>query len=341
MDFQPFINEYYANPTKRDEVFVARFLNQVNELLIKAKIVCNINDDATAIKFVFNDTKNINILLRKQEGFDGAGQHDSPRFSVCKKICKNFIEYLGNNNLLGNADALKDYVDKKDYLSTLRESNVIALTYFKSLDDALMAVDYAGQTAFSSTKNRDENGDELIYKPENECLAIKSIVILAWYGIAAEDMPAVNKEDIIQENGSFYIKFKDKNIEIQERHYNILVKYANTTSYRGIPYCKIINIIDSPKLFRGRGYLYRDDTRNNKFIANTIKRFNEYAETINLPKRLSTLTINKSGMFNRAYLSVGRNLDKFRKFAMQEFGIHRTNAYSLQILYVEWLRVFL
>ena len=90
-------------------------------------------------------------------------------------------------------------------------------TSFANLQEALSIIDEAGKLLFDN------------YRPDEDLAKIKTVVILCWYGLTADQMIAIRKENFLQEKQAICI---DNDIIIFDKSdYNILLAQLRSDTY--------------------------------------------------------------------------------------------------------------
>lgn len=207
-----------------------------------------------------------------------------------------------------------------DQITSLHLEDVISTDelehyYFKNLDSAIGFVSVVCQ------------GEHL---PEDiGALNIKSLLILAWNGVELSEIVDIKKKDIDREKCIVNIGGKQqREIVLEEKHINILIKYADTERHPGFSSGKLQDYYPSTYLFRS--------AQSPHFQPNNLncclKRFNNVAKLYGHAIGLSQ--IKKNGLFCKL-LDCGedKNVTSHIKELMH---CDRAMAYEYAHFYNKW-----
>lgn len=200
------------------------------------------------------------------------------------------------------------------------------ISYFRDLDDALDFVDKVG---YLNSPN---------YKKDVDLMHIKSIVVLAWYGLSQKSICSMPKGNIeALQNGTYVLHSPfspQKDILISKRAYDILEIMQGLDGYTSI---------SDQRYFHFVGYhnsLLRPTkiTRNGvdeKFICQIILRFNRLNPT---NKCLSIKTLRKNALFVEIHNDI---TDKpLINKIIEHMDCTRKIAHGYKPQYLQWVKLF-
>lgn len=324
MAYKEFLNTYYKNTNQSTRTDVEFFLQQIKDKYNDVKQILNNPSDKDIYSTIFEDKNNINLMAYKlKKDTQKHGDISLTKFHRLKSFLVNFTEFLNNNNLIANYNELSSYITELSPQKVISEDAMSHL-YFKSIDDVILSIDKLGEKVLKN------------YNPYNDLLEIKAISILLWKGFNPQAISVLNTDNILFNNGKYYVSNKTLRKELSEREYYLIKSYCSCSSQRAIPSGKTV--------FFSPNKLFIKHRENTKINANTvvfkIHKYNTIAFKHNL-QSLNTNVIMKCGFYEEIYnhskahpgITIRQNIKDLAK-------CDNHTTYEIYNFYIKWLNIF-
>lgn len=229
------------------------------------------------------------------------------------KLVRMLYEWLEEQGLV--SDAVLQYVNGLKFQDVVSEYELMKY-YFSSLEDVISYITFVGA--------QKGLGDQ------DDLLHIKTIAILAWYGLDSEQILSMTKIGISRMDNR--IRVGDDIIHIQDaEHMTILRRFASLDMHRGFPSQKSQTYVSTPYLMRTE----RQPTMNLNSLRCIIHRFNVEAKKYG--KQISVLHLRKNGWFYQMIHSDGRKSD--HAMIVELAGCDAALACSYRCCYDRWKKL--
>jgi site-specific recombinase XerD len=231
------------------------------------------------------------------------------------KLIKFFYRWLCDENFVSE-NVYEQVCSLK--MGDVVSDHMLDLYYFKDLDSAINFVSHIG--ALHGMNSPDD------------LLNVKSLIILSWHGLNASEISLIRKVNLDKNNCSVLIPEISKCINIPNKYFRIIERFAELDLYRLFPSQATYEYMVSPYLMRSARS--RNLSENN--IRHVIKRFNESGD---YGKKLSLLELRKNGIFQM--LSEHSNGDNYKKDIKEILDCDNSFAFGYREFYLRWKSKYL
>ncbi len=338
MDFENFINKYYSNERPAKISNIRFFLNQVENMVVEAKRI--LGDDVSDKEVYSSLFEDRDKILKFTYTFNKKNLRKMDvgwtKTSLLKSFLLNFIEWLNDQNLIENYDELYTYIQSFTNLGDFLTEENLSRIYFIDLLSVINFINNVGEFYLNKVAAKRKNFDN--YNTISDLLNIKVIAVLAWYGFSPSEMLEINKTDIKISGNTYYIDIKPR-VYITKFDYNILSLYAQTETYRGIPSGRLVYLAKGDKLIRA-GSTTNKEEATDKYIFNTIKRFNQCATNMGSILLLQPKALSKCGAFSKIYELSKNNPENLNKIIREIFNCSNSEGSWQKYYYKKWVNIF-
>lgn len=295
LDKEAFISKYYNGASTAMVNDVNRFLDHVENLCAAY------NEDITA----FLQTKNclVQVFFTKDDSVSLS------HYQKIKRYIKKLLDFCGVQCDIPSRDEVLRSVPTK--------------TMFRDLNSALNFITVAGKRVAPWC-------DETV-----DLAAVKSIVILGWYGFSPKEIATLRKDNVVCDGG-YKVKhpFEDAYTDIDEQSYDILSTLGKIDSYQALATKRQINLIDSDLLFRGTART-KKDVPDGEHILKILSRFNAVISTSYETYHLNFKHLKLNRIFTEIYNDKS-DLTLIQKI-QGKFDCERSLYFGYKKQYEQWL----
>ena len=250
-------------------------------------------------------------------------------------LCKMFYAYKNSSvnrqkyqQIKKDIQVLQDYygitcpIPTREEVLATQETTIL----YKDLDSLLKFIDQAGKLKLED------------YDEKRDLLNIKAIVILGWRGIMREEIVLIQKTDMRQEAGKYFITTARSNFEITQKEYEFLVWFSTLSEYRGFPIGRLV------VLKGNEGYLFRgkkpDEDKNENSITKALDRFNDAVRDTG--KAIVFRYLRKNALFAELYdeLKGAETPVNLTEQIKKKFNCEAKAALGYKVEYNLWIATF-
>lgn len=294
MDIQTIINNYYASMDEKEKSRTIGWLKRTEALIGDQDIKSALSDKEILCK-LFATSSGTAVL--------------GTQYIRTKKYIKNLLDYYGvSESVIPSLEEVQD-------------ANGVVEDLFGDLDSIFALIDSVGE-------RKCEN-----YQAVTGFVRMKSIVILAWYGLSLDQIGDFKKEDIVVfgEN-KLYIRVGNNLIQISPKEYCILSLQAENDYIVSPSGRRDYYIEDSEFLIRNKRGSQGADK---KIFCNKIfQRFSQ--ETF--PNQINVKQVRYSGYFYRIWSD--NSSETLAQKIEKHTGCTSDRTYMYMNLYNKWLQTF-
>lgn len=280
------------------------------------------------------DNNKQNDLKRFILNVEGLAKNSNIKESLkdSRFVCKTFFMQKGCCISRPHYQKIKKYLtDLSKYLGVDFEipsrDDVLAsqemLTYFGSIDDVL---DFINEMGIKNVPDFDKRID-LVY--------LKSLVVLGWRGLTANQIVNIKKTDCFLNNNQGYIKGDEFEVLLNKKETEVIAVLINTESYKGYPSGKLIR-------FKGsESYLFRPTSSSvsapieENTLLHALRRFNDANDSLRM---ITFRSLRKNGAFEDVYKDKSE-ASLYIKI-MKRFNCDRIVAIGISREYNRWVELF-
>ena len=225
--------------------------------------------------------------------------------------------YLRHTNRMYEVLVEKGYANQetREYIANLGYDDIVKFIdvsqiYFENLDSLIDNIDRVGlKYGFGS----------------NDQLQLKSICVLAWYGVSYTEMIELRKGNLSSKDQS--VTVGDREIHAEPDHFAYLHAYANADKVLAFPNRAEVCLKDSPYLFRS----HRKEKLDTKNLSGLVGRFNQYSHWT-----LRWLNINLNSKFCKIWEGGDNSIETVQSI----MGYNIDEVYWYRGIYLKWVKTF-
>lgn len=260
MDRDLFFETYYKTATKQDRSYAEKILNTIEQTY-------NQNGFAEALA----SKEFVSALFSYR--YDGRSSEIKRTSSMSKS------HYFKTKAVLQNIAASENIRIQVPSFGEILQCCTLN-TLFQNVYSAIDFIDRVGAKLLTG------------YNKNTELLFYKTVVVLSWHGLSADEMVLVKKEDIRLDG----LQTPNEVLPMSATEVCILQNMATATQGRSLPRGKAIYYVNSDKLVPVQK---EGCSATSQTINNSISRFNKIALGTGEEKQLSLSGLKQSGIFER------------------------------------------
>lgn len=292
INVQDFIAKYYNGADEKTIDQISKYVDNLNKLIG--------NSDESV---VLRDTTFLCKSFYTRRTCSNSKHHHE----YVRKFLENVFDYVGIQEKIPTRQEALDKMFQEG-----------KATYFKSLDDLLNLIDAVGAIVLPDY-------NELV-----DLIIVKTIVILGWYGLSAEEISLLKISDVE--------RIKNERA-IEDKHYKILQIATSLDYYKGLPSGLLINLdVDSCYLIRLRKNSKGESPAPKPInITQTLTRFNKnIPHVLNFAIYFSLLKKNAELIMIHNDKSDSLLLDKITKHT----GCSLAHRFDYKEIYKAWVAAY-
>lgn len=292
MNYDAFFDYCDKITPENEKQYRDAFYNQVKEVFADNNLA-------------FEDITNISRLF-----FTSRGPTSKAQFFRRKKFVVRLYDWLLEN---GHIDANTYEIAASVTIDDIIKEAEFSEYFFSSLDSAL---GYVRQV-----------GNYKGFTGENDLLAIRSFVILAWNNVSVGEMSNLKSADFNIPGHSLAVG--NRVIMLEPRYFKVLSEFSQLRSYRAFASGKTLFLRYSQYLFRTP----HKEQSSESVITAQVRRFNDVAKSFG--KTLDAGKLKLNGMFEKVKMMVdcGTKLSEAIKIVME---CDKSGVYGYTPLYHKW-----